>query len=130
MIGNLVSYGRKPANFNRPSLRITPSSSIQGLSVINWLFFGIGFPALRAAYSSWKVSRCALFPLQHPLFLRATVPYLHSCCLCCACCVVLFSLSRILEPNASNWNTVSDQVSILLVCCSVSVYFLSEGYTS
>ena len=59
MIGNLVSYGRKFANFNRPSLRITPSSSMQGLSVINWLFFGIGFPELKAAYSSRKAWRCA-----------------------------------------------------------------------
>ena len=33
--GNLVSYGRKSANFIRPSLRITPSSSMQELSFIN-----------------------------------------------------------------------------------------------
>ena len=58
-MGNLVSYWRKSANFNRPSLRITPSSSMQGLSVINWLFFGIGFPELKASYSSRKASRCA-----------------------------------------------------------------------
>ena len=59
MMGNLVSYWRKSANFNRPSLRITPSSSMQGLSVINWLFFVIGFPELKASYSSQKASRCA-----------------------------------------------------------------------
>ena len=59
MMGNLVSYWRKSANFNRPSLRITPSSSMQGLSVINWLFFGIGFPELKASYSSQKASRRA-----------------------------------------------------------------------
>ena len=35
MIGNLVWYGRKSANFIRPSLRITPSSSMQELSFIN-----------------------------------------------------------------------------------------------
>ena len=58
-MGNLVSCWRKSANFNRPSLRITPSSSMQGLSVINWLFFGISFPELKASYSSQKASRCA-----------------------------------------------------------------------
>ena len=68
----------------------------------------------RTHHGRLRAVQSALFPLQHPLFLRVTVPYLCSCCLCCACCVVLFSLSRVLEPNASNWNTVSDQVSTLL----------------
>ena len=122
MIGNLVSYGRKSANFNRPLHRMTTSSSRHGLSFINWLFFAIGFPELTAVPS-------ALFPLQHLLFLSATVPYLQFCCLCCACWAALFSLLRVLEPNASNWKTVSDQVPSLLMCCSVSVQLLSEGYT-
>ena len=59
MIGNLVSYGRKSANFNRPSHRMMPSSSMQGFSFINWLFFEIGFPDLNAVYSSQNASRCA-----------------------------------------------------------------------
>ena len=58
MIGNLVSYGRKSANFNQPSHRMMPSSSIQGFSFINWLFFEIGF-YLNAVYSSQNASRCA-----------------------------------------------------------------------
>ena len=59
MIGNLVSYGRKSANFNRPSHRMMPSSWNQGFSFINWLFFEIGFPDLKAVYSSQNASRCA-----------------------------------------------------------------------
>ena len=59
MIGNLVSYGRKSANVNRPSHRMMPSSSMQGFGFINWLFFEIGFPDLKAVYSSQNASRCA-----------------------------------------------------------------------
>lgn len=59
MTGNLVSYERKSANVNRPSHRMMPSSFMQGFSFINWLFFEIGFPDLKAVYSSQNASRCA-----------------------------------------------------------------------
>ena len=88
MIGNLVSYGRKFANFNRPSLRITPSSSMQGLSFINWLFFGIGFPELKAAYPSRKAWRCAKRTIS------SSAPFISSGC--SSILAFLLSLSRML----------------------------------
>ena len=110
---------------------MTPSSSMHGLSLINWLFRGIGLPKLKAAYSSRNVSRCAkLSPLQHPLLLRATIRYPPFCRLYCAVCAALFSLLRALEPNVPSWKTASDQVSTLHRCFYVSVQLLSEGYTS
>ena len=57
--GEIYSSGRKSANVNRPSHRMMPSSSMQGFSFINWLFFEIGFPDLKAVYSSQNASRCA-----------------------------------------------------------------------
>ena len=138
MIGNLVSYGRKSANFNRPSHRMTPSSSRHGLSFINWLFFGIGFPELKAVYSSRKTSRYAKLTISSSASLissgNSSILAVLLSLLCMLCntlltLVTLFSLLRVLEPNASNWKTVSDEVSTLLVC-SVSVQLLSEGYTS
>ena len=88
MIGNLVSYGRKFANFNRPSLRITPSSSMQGLGFINWLFFGIGFPKLKAAYPSRKAWRCAKRTIS------SSAPFISSGC--SSILAFLLSLSRML----------------------------------
>ena len=66
--------------------RMTPSSSMHGLSLINWLFCGIGLPKLEAAYSSRNASRVlsSLSPLQNSLFLRATIPRLPFCRLYCA----------------------------------------------
>ena len=55
---SLASFTCK-LNFNQPSLRITPSSPMQGLSFINWLFFGIGFLELKAASSLRKASHSA-----------------------------------------------------------------------
>ena len=68
----------------------------------------------------------ALFPLQHLLSPRATVPFLRFCCFFYACWVILFSLLRALEVNVSNWKTVST----LPVCRPVSMLLLSVGYSS
>ena len=38
---------------------MTPSSSMQGLSLINWLCCGVGFPKLKAVNLSRNVSHCA-----------------------------------------------------------------------
>ena len=70
---------------------ITPNNSIiveQGLSVINWLFFGIGFPELKAAYPSRKAWRCAKRTIS------SSAPFISSGC--SSILAFLLSLSRML----------------------------------